>query len=220
MTGRVTPEKLGDLHTKEVQQLGQLAQALEAESSESYEVREARHLWDRFYGLSMALMKNLDRWQTGLGDFERSDVKAIFPDAVAFFGRIDARFEQIRRALNGSSSGNSPHPAYLTVAPDAFRGLPHFDRAAVAVARKELENLEALTASMLECARDLAGGEVPADHIPEHNTSRINEARRGGGGARPRRLCIRHAAAVDLPRTRVADLFLHVHHLFFLLGPR
>ncbi len=157
MAGRGTEEKLPGLHTKEVQQLGQLAQALQAEGSESYEVHEVRHLWEGLHGLSAALMESLDRWQAGLGDLARIDAKAALPDLPAFFGELDARFEEIQRLLGGSPPAREAHAVALTVDGTGLHGLSHLDRAALAVTRKELESLETLTRSMLDCARGLAG---------------------------------------------------------------
>ncbi len=128
-------------------------------------------LWDRFHGLSTALMESLDRWQTGFAELARIDVNPIFPDLAAFCSGIDARFDQIRRALGGNPSGHGARAGSLSVDTGALHRLPHFDRAALAVAGKELENLDALTVSLLECARDLAGepaGDRTSDPIPPH----------------------------------------------------
>jgi uncharacterized membrane protein YccC len=57
----------------------------------------------------------------------------------------------------------------------ALDGLPHLDRAALSLTRKELEKLEALTAAMLRCARDLAGEPVDTgapSPIPAAGTQR------------------------------------------------
>ncbi len=161
MLGRSTKEQPQDLRTREVQQLGQFAQALQAEGSESYEVREVRYLWERFHSLSTAVMEAIDRWQTGFGELARIDVNAALPDLQSFFDELDGRFEEIQRVLGASPSGHAPSEVSLNVDNTALRGLSHLDRAALSVTRKELEDLEALTTAMLQCARDLAG--EPAD---------------------------------------------------------
>lgn len=140
-----------------VQQLGQFTQVLQAEGSESYEIYELRRVWECFHGLSTGLMETLERWQTGLAELARIDVNAVLPDLQAFCAEIDSRFDEIQRLLGGKAVGQEPRAVTLTIDPAALRGLSFFDRAALTVAKKELENLEALTAAMLECARDLEG---------------------------------------------------------------
>jgi uncharacterized membrane protein YccC len=157
MVGRSAKEQPQNLHTREVQQLGQFAQALQAEGSESYEVHELRHLWERLHGLSTTVMETLDRWQAGFAELARIDVNAALPDLQSLFDELDERFEKIQRVLDGSPRGHERREVSLGMDDTALRGLSHLDRAALSVTKGELENLEALTAAMLQCARDLAG---------------------------------------------------------------
>jgi len=145
------------LQGKVVPQLAQFAKVLLAEGSESNEVSEARHLWERFHGLSTALLEAAGRWQSGFAELDRIDVRAVFPDLPAFLAELDARFAALPERLAGRSPAHLSRPVRLEVDHAALERLTPFDRAAVEVARKEMERLEALTAMLLECAFELQG---------------------------------------------------------------
>jgi uncharacterized membrane protein YccC len=152
-----TPEKWPELHQQELEQLSRLAQVLVAEGSESYEVRELRPLWDRFHSLSAALMESLDRWHTSMAELTQMDVNTVLPAIPALFDELDCRFEEIQRLLEGGLATHKPSSVKLSVNQTAARGLSHFEKAAVAVTRTELEAIETLTTALLDCALDLAG---------------------------------------------------------------
>jgi hypothetical protein len=160
MAGGGAKEPPQELHTQEVQQLRQFTQALQAEGSESYEVHELRHLWERFHGLSTAVMESLDRWQAGLAELARIDVNVALPDLHSFFDELGKRFEEIQKLLGGSPAGHEARAISLNVDSTALRGFTHLDRAALAVTKNELENLGTLTAAMIRSARGLAGQPV------------------------------------------------------------
>jgi uncharacterized membrane protein YccC len=164
MTGMVdataTRENRDDLHRQELEQLTRLAQALVAEGSESYEVREVRPQWNRFLDLSTTLRESLDRWHTSMTELARTDVNAALTGVAAFFDELDCRFEAIRKLLEGRPAQFKPGPVFLGINPTAIRGLSHFEQAALAVTRTELEKLEFLTAALFDCALDLAGQAV------------------------------------------------------------
>jgi hypothetical protein len=158
MLGHATPEpSFQVLQGKMVPQLAQFGEVLQAEGSESYEVSQARHLWERFSGLSVALLETAGRWQSGLVELVRIDVRTVFPDLGAFFAELDARFAVLPQVLAGRSPGHPPRKVRLLVDGAALQRLASFDRAAVEVARNEMEHLEELTAALLECARELGG---------------------------------------------------------------
>ena len=158
MQGHAAPEpSFQGLQGKMVSQLAQFGEVLQAEGSESYEVSQARHLWERFSGLSGAWLETAGRWQSGLVELVRIDLRAVFPELGSFFAELDARFAVLPQVLAGRSPGHPPRKVRLLVDPAALQRLASFDRAAVEVARKEMEHLEELTAALLECARELEG---------------------------------------------------------------
>ena len=161
MTGTVdatsTRESRDDLHRQELEQLTQLAQALVAEGSENYDVREVRPQWNRFLDLSTTLRESLDRWQTSMTELARTDVNAALTGVPAFFDELDSRFEEIQKLLEGRPAQFKPGPVLLSIDQTALGGLSHFEQAALAVTRTELEKLEFLTAALFDCALHLAG---------------------------------------------------------------
>lgn len=159
MLGRPAPEAdFRVLQGKAVPQLAQFGQVLQAEGSESYEVSEARLFWERFHGLSAALLETAGRWQSGFAELDRIDVRAVFPELPGFFAKLDARFAALPDMLAGRLQDYRPHTIRLEADPAALQRLAGFDRAAVEVARQEMLRLEAQTAALLECARKLQGG--------------------------------------------------------------
>ena len=160
MTGMVDAttigERRGDLHRQELEQLTQLAQALVAEGSESYEVQEVRPQWDRFLELSTVLRESLDCWQTSMTELALIDLDKVLPGIPAFFEELDCRFEVIQRLVEGGSAEFKPGPVSLSINQTAFGELSHFEQAALAVSRTELEKLQSLTAALFDCALDLS----------------------------------------------------------------
>jgi uncharacterized membrane protein YccC len=155
------PEKsLLQLRTVEVQQIGALSQALLAEGSESYEVYELRNVWDRFQGLSGNLMEAIDGWGIGLTDISKINVNAVFPGLPVLFDEFDDRFGKIQEALGGHAASYQAGQVKLEHDSHEFQGLSASDLAALTVFRKELESIERLTRSILECAQELAGNSI------------------------------------------------------------
>ena len=146
-----------ELQGKVVQQLAGFEQVLQAEGSESYEVHEVRRFWERFHGLSTAFLETADRLRTGFSELDGIDMRAVFPELPAFFAELDAGFAEMNQVLAGRSTGHQPRTIRLEVDSAAFQRLTHFDQAAVAVAKVELEDVERLTAEMLACTLEATG---------------------------------------------------------------
>lgn len=161
MTGGVdaiaTREHRDDLHRQQLEQLTQLTQALVAEGSESYEVQEVRPQWDQFLELSTALRESLDRSQTSMAELSHMNLIKVLPGIPAFFEELNGRFEAIQDLLESRSTDFKPSPVSLSIDQTAFAGLSHFEQAALAVTRTELETLERRTAALFDCALDIEG---------------------------------------------------------------
>ena len=161
LVGDRTPEaRFPELQGKVVQRLAQFARALTAEGSESYEVSEVRHTWERFQVLSTDWLDTAGRWQSGVAEFARIDLRAVLPGLPAYFASLDAHFSALTEVLAGRSPEAPAPPARLEVDPAALQQLSAFDRAAVEVARAEMERIGELTAALVACARELAGDAV------------------------------------------------------------
>lgn len=164
MLGQQTAEvSFQGLQSKVVQQLAQFRKVLEAEGSESYEVSEVRHLWEHFSELSTAWIETAGRWQSGLAELAGVDVQAVFPELANFFAEFDARFAELPQMLSDQPPVYLSRRIHLQVDPTALQKLSSFDRAAIEVARHELEQLNNLTAALLDCARTLQGQAASED---------------------------------------------------------
>ena len=164
MLGHQAPE--ADFHAlsgKVVSQLAQFGQVLQAEGSESYEVSEVRHVWERFHRLSAALLETAGRWQSGFAELDRIDVRPVFPELPVFFAELDDRCAALPELLAGRALDYRPGKIHLEADPVALQLLASFDRATVEVTRQEMLRLEAQTAALLECARELQG-HAASDH--------------------------------------------------------
>jgi len=158
LLGRRAPDgSFYGLQAKVVQQLAQFSQVINAEGSESYEIKEVSHLWERFHELAAALLEATGRWQSGLADIVRIDVQAVFPELQIFFSELDSRFSALSDILANRSSAHLTRSVDLKVDRAIIERLASFDRAAVEIARNEMLRMEALTAALLECARELGG---------------------------------------------------------------
>ena len=162
MIGKGDKEKFVELHTQEVQQLGQVAAALQAEGSESYEIHALKDQWNWFYSLSGKLVGAIDSWGTGLTQLSAIDINTIIPDLPAFFEELERRFENIQQMLDNAASSKDAGPLQLTIDSKALQSLLSLDRAALADAKKDLQNIESLSRSILECVSELNGESVAA----------------------------------------------------------
>lgn len=152
-----SPEKsLLQLRSEEVKQFGALSQALLAEGGESYEVYELRNVWDQFHHLSGSLMEAIDRWGVGLADVSKIDVNAVFPALPLLFNELDSRFETIKASLGGHATTCQAGRVKLEPDSGITQGLSPENLAAIAVFKHELESIEQLTGSIVDCVQELA----------------------------------------------------------------
>ena len=110
--------------------------------------------------MSTDWLETTGRFQSGFAELGRIEVRAVFPEMPAFFAALDAQFAALPELLAGRSTDARPPSAALEVDGAALSRLSAFDRAAVAVARKEMERVAELTAALVACARELAGDAV------------------------------------------------------------
>ncbi len=163
-------QELPELHKQEVELLGQFSAGLEAAGSESYAVHSQRKVWARIRELTSDLMTAFDALQAMLVDVARVDISRALPDLKAFGAEIDWRFDQIQRLPEGGSPDRKPRPVELSPSQEVIRGLSEFDRAAVAVARRQLLKVESLTRKMFEAVRALVESERSMDEDPRGAT--------------------------------------------------
>ena len=192
LSGHGTAEDSRPLRIQELQLLSQREQALRAAETDSYEVWELRHQWWRFHHQSTALMEALEHWRGSFTEIQPLDRSALLPNLEAVCTELDLRFEEIERMLTGNPPARTPQTVTLAIDSAAKNSLTHFQKAAVAVTKAQLNRLEALSRSLFDCVRDIKGhGGQASSALPE-------ETRAGGPGLDPDQLqaAVRAMAAV------------------------
>ncbi len=183
LSGHGTAEDSRPLRLQEVQLLSQHEQALRGAQTDCYEVWEMRHQWWRFHHQSAALMETLEHWRESFPEIQSLDHGKLLPNLETVRAELNGRFEEIERMLAGEAPARSPQPVTLAIDKAAMNALTHFQKAAVAVSKFELDRLGALSRSLFDCVKDLKGHGQPVSSVLPEDT------RAGGGpGLDPDRL--------------------------------
>jgi uncharacterized membrane protein YccC len=182
MAGRDSPEEVQLLRMQEAALLPKVGPTLEAAEADSHEVFALRHQWRHFHHLSKNLGEALERWRQSLPEIQPLDLTALLPNLENFYSELDLRFEKANRLLDGETPVQSPQPITLAIDKVKVQALSNFQRAAVAVTKTELERLEVLTRSLLDCVLDIRGCGRPT------SISLREEAPHGGLAINPDRL--------------------------------
>jgi len=142
---------------QELQLLTRLEQALQAAEVDSYDVWAVRHQWRRFLRESKMLTEALGRWRVSLPEIEQLDLDRLLPNLEAVCLELEMRFGQIQDML----AGRAPAQALQSIALETDRvelaARSHFERAALAVTKTQLDRLEALSRSLFDCVQDIKG---------------------------------------------------------------
>jgi len=155
---------------KEIQALIQFEKDLEAAVHDSYEVWEMRRQWRRYYALSQSLLKALGRWRASFTDALHLDLPGLLPNLEVFKAEMADRADKIAAMLRGEPPQDWPSPMTLEVALAEARALSHFDRAALAAFKAQLDRIEELSRALFQCVADIKGfgGRTP-DAAPATN---------------------------------------------------
>ena len=157
MSGKGTAEDSRPLRLQEIQQLPMVGQLLNAAEIDSYEVWEVRHQWRQFSDQSMSLMETLERWRQSFAEIQSLNLTKLMPNLESLGSEIDLRFHQIERMLAGEMPDRMPQVVSVTTDKAETISLTHFQKAAVAVTKKQLDRLEALSRSLFDCVADIRG---------------------------------------------------------------
>jgi uncharacterized membrane protein YccC len=201
MGGQGVAEDSRPLRMEEVQLVHQVGQALNAAETDSYIVWEVRHQWRRFRDETTDLGEALERWRESFPEVRGLDLAKLLPNLDAVCAELEARFAEIERMLAGEAPGRQTQPIALEVDRASVRMQSHFERAAVAVTKAQLDRLEALTRSLFEVVQDIKGFAV-------------EPVARCRGSVRPRGLAIdpdRFTAAIRVMATVWAAFLLWVY---------
>ena len=157
MNGKGNAKEAQSLHAQAIQDQAQFNQLLGAAEGDSYEVRELRGAWQRYQGQVTQLGETLERWREGFTELQALNVEHLLPNLAAFGDELNRRFILIESMLANHSSEQQPAAIELALNVEAVRALPHFHKAALAVSRKRLQHIEALTRSLLDSVSNIKG---------------------------------------------------------------
>jgi uncharacterized membrane protein YccC len=143
---------------------GQLLQAqtrfnqlLDAAETDTYDVWETRRQWRLYQGQGIKLTEIIERWREGFCEIQSLDLPKLLPGLEAFNAELEMRFVQTERMLAGQEPEQQPLDIDLDLDKEAVRGLSHFERAALVVARSRLQKIEQLTRTQFETVGDIKG---------------------------------------------------------------
>ncbi len=161
MNGKGDVEAAPSLKKQAIQQQARFNQLLGAAVGDSYKVWELRQAWRRFQGQLVDMGETLERWHDSFAGQQDLDMQRLLPNIAAFGDELDRRFGQIERMLANHPPEQQPTVIELSLDENAVRTLPYFHKAALAVSRKRLQHLEALSRSLFDTVADLRGFGLP-----------------------------------------------------------
>jgi len=171
-----------ELLAQEAQLVAKVGSLINVAASETYEVRVVRRSWMALQQASLKFMHISNRLRLGAEDLEQIDMDAVLPGLPDLSAELDARFAEARSLLAGKPSARSCRDISLELDRQAIEPLDHFQRAAVEVARTELEQLDAQTRKMVASLRDITGEE---GQVAEGKAPPDAKQLRGPAGLRP-----------------------------------
>jgi uncharacterized membrane protein YccC len=157
MTGESAGEEYRSLRLQEIQLLTQFGQILTGAQTDTYEVWEVRHQWQHFKGQATVLMETLERWRESFAGIRQLNQKKLLPNLESVCHEIDRRLAQIERMLNGKDPIQVPGQVQLIVDKELENELDHFQKAAVAVTKAQIDHLEDISRSLFDCVQAIKG---------------------------------------------------------------
>ena len=150
------------LQEQEAQLVVQVGSLIDVVAAESYEVRGVRGAWQRLHAASRSLLQLSSRMQSETSDFKEVRLGQVLPGLPEFFAEMDARLAEARSLLGGKAPTRACEDISLEINAEMAGDLSHFERAAAAVAHAELEALDRLTRTIVDCAREIRENERAA----------------------------------------------------------
>ena len=157
MTGERAGTDFRSQSVQTVQVLTKLEPTLDAAEADSYDVWNVRHQWRRFLHESKALMGTLVRCQANFPDIEKFDLHKLLPNVETLCSELEMRFELIQGMLAGEAPERAPQSIPLVPDEAELATLSHFEKAALAVTKFQIERLEALSRELFDCIANIKG---------------------------------------------------------------
>jgi uncharacterized membrane protein YccC len=172
MTGQSAKEEYRSLRSQQIQLLTQFGQILNGAQTDTYEVWEVRHQWQHFKEQATLLMETLERWRESFAGIRELNLAGLLPNLKPVCLEIDQRLAQIERMLNGKEPIQVSGQVRLIVDKELENELNHFQKAAVAVTKAQIDHLEDISRSLYDCVRAIKGFSLPT-RIPRRVGARI-----------------------------------------------
>ena len=157
MSGQGTAEESRPLRSQVAQLVTQVGGYLAASETDSYAVWELRQQWRRYRHLSGEVMETMERWREAIPQLREIELSKPLPGLEPFCAELELRFAEVARLLAGGAPEHLPAPVGLKIDLTETRALGHFEKAALAVAKAQLDRLDELTRSLLETAGEIRG---------------------------------------------------------------
>ena len=135
----------------------QFGQILNGAQTDTYEVWEVRRQWQRFHDQATVLMETLERWRESFAGIRHLDLTGLVPNLKPVCLEIDQRLAQIERMLNGKEPIQVPGQAPLKIDKELANKLDHFQKAAVAMTKAQIDHLEDISRSLFDCVQNIKG---------------------------------------------------------------
>jgi hypothetical protein len=161
MAGESAGEDDRGLRLQEIQLLTQFGQILNGAQTDTYKVWEIRHQWQQFKEQTTVLMETLARWRESLAGVRELNLTGLLPNLKPVCLEIDQRLAQIERMLNGKDPIQFPGQVQLIVDKELENDLDHFQKAAVAVTKAQIDHLQDISQSLFDCVRAIKGFSLP-----------------------------------------------------------
>ena len=130
-------------------------QLLAAAATDDYNVWELRRQWRHYQRLAAKLAETLERWREGFAEVQSLDLPRLLPNLDNYAAELDARLEQVDRMLANQAPARQPAVIELALDKAGVGSLSHFHKAALAVSRDRLQQLEVLTGALFDCVSDI-----------------------------------------------------------------
>jgi hypothetical protein len=157
MQGKGDIQQVQTLKGQLLQTQTRFNQLLDAAETDTYDVWELRRQWRGYQGQALNLTETIERWREGFREIQSLDLPKLLPGLEAFNTELEMRFIQIERMLAGQEPEQQPLTIDLDLDKAAVRGLSHFERAALVVARSRLQKIEQQIRAQFETVSDIKG---------------------------------------------------------------
>jgi uncharacterized membrane protein YccC len=139
-----------NLILKESQESANFSQLLNNAESDTEEVRELRPQWRNYQKDTLALTQAIARWRESITDLQSLNITQLLPNFIEFTSELNDRLMLIKQIATNREPERQTKNIMLNVDENEVRRLSHFQQAALAIARTQLQQLDTATRSLFK----------------------------------------------------------------------